>query len=328
MGKTINTWLRQHVTFANLCSSSSLLGVLLGFMQCYDFNKGSFVALVESQEVEPPISRNIIVFMENDSSDLLDIGFFPQIFNPSKYALKDVLLTYNIESKDANVTYTDFYSVHQTGKGKQLTNIDKTLYSKSDMPDPFIHFIMHDNDYASINMKATYRGVDEPFSFEAKIYAKKKELQGYRLFISDEHFFNDAYNYAINDLNLSDKDKIFIYLQSRHSFISFEEMIVENLKGKVLTKKPQAQRGAQYSEPIVKRENEIDLPNIDTKSNIENNTRIAKEKIQEETLDIDATPWYIYVIEVILAILLCLCLIYLFIMIIRYFKMNPKKQTS
>ena len=77
MGKTINTWLRQHVTFANLCSSSSLLGVLLGFMQCYDFNKGSFVALVESQEVEPPISRNIIVFMENDSSDLLDIGFFP-----------------------------------------------------------------------------------------------------------------------------------------------------------------------------------------------------------------------------------------------------------
>lgn len=309
MMKINYSFIRNKFSFANLISVGSFLVGVLSLTQCFDFNEGKFVAILGSEEAESPVSRNIVVFMVGDSIDLQNHKLFPQIYNPSKYSLKDVLLTYKVDSENANISYSDFYSVHKTNKGNQITNNDKTLYPKSDMPNPFLHFYVHDNDLVSINLKATYRGVTDPFSYDAKLLAKKSNIQIDRRFIYDKYIFTEAYYSALNHLNIQNNDKVDVYILSSEHYYLFPNMIVGNLKGKILTMDV-AIRGAMHV-PVDKSNYVYLTP--DLKHDIGNQIQKTKEKLSEETTDNDTTPLYIKVVKSSAIVLLIPCVIFFFL---------------
>jgi len=218
MGATTNKWLKRIFSVTTLTTVLTIVGTCIAIIQYVESNGGSFVAFLNGKEVKPPVKNTILVYLDKDSADLSQIGIFPQISNPSKYSLQDVLLTYKIASENANVSFTDYFSVHRVANGSQVTNNDKTLYAKTDMPEPFYYFVMKDKGEASIDLKATYKGVEQPFTFQADVYARK-------LYRADreqrkKEIFNDAYEFA-NYKNLSDVD---LYILEDDKIESFEDI--------------------------------------------------------------------------------------------------------
>ena len=207
------------------------------------------------------------------------IGLFPLFTNPSKYSLQDVLLTCKVTSDSANISYSDYYSVHQLAQGEEITNNDRTLYAKSDMPAPFNYFILRDKGKATINIRATYRGVDEPFTFQADVYARKiylAEESGRHLAI-----FNDAQSFA-NTV----KGKFDVYVIEDGKIESYEEQTVESLQVEAskISDKEQIQK---------------------TIAQIAEESRFVKSASQENK----HTPWYMYIVGVLLYIIFMIALL-------------------
>jgi hypothetical protein len=284
MGTTTNNWLKRIFSVTTLTTVLTIVGTCIAIIQYVESNGGSFVAFLNGKEVTPPVKNTILVYLDKDSADLSQIGIFPQISNPSKYSLQDVLLTYKIASENANVSFTDYFSVHRVANGSQVTNNDKTLYAKTDMPEPFYYFVMKDKGEASIDLKATYKGVEQPFTFQADVYARK-------LYRADreqrkKEIFNDAYEFA-NYKNLSDVD---LYILEDDKIESFKDISL---------KKP-------YIENTIS----VQPTNIDSNNEIKTIEQVKTDnaKIIKETKENQGTPWYMELVAVILMLITILCL--------------------
>jgi len=275
MGKTINSWLKRIFSVTTLTTIATLVGACIAIIQYVEANGGTFIAFVNNKEVTPPVNRTVLVYLDKDSADLSQIGIFPQITNPSKYALQDVLLTYKIESNSTNVSFTDYFSVHRLAQGDEVTNLDKTLYAKTDMPEPFYYFIMSDRGQALINIRATYKGVEEPFTFQAKVYANK-------LFLNDKEertraIFNDAQHFVTqNNINSVDLYILDSGNVETHENISADKMVIED---------PYDSAGKQITASVSKPIEQI----VSEKKDV---SKSAQEK--------EGTPWYMYIVGAVL----------------------------
>jgi hypothetical protein len=279
MGTTTNNWLKRIFSVTTLTTVLTIVGTCIAIIQYTERNGGTFVAFLNGKEVTPPVKDTILVYLDKDSADLSQIGIFPQISNPSKYSLQDVLLTYKIVSGNANVSFTDYFSVHRVANGSIATNNDKTLYSKTEMPEPFFYFVMKDQGEASIDLKATYKGVDKPFTFQADIYARK-------LYRADrdqrkKDIFSDAYDFAYYK-KLSNVD---LYILEGDKIESFRDVSFE---------KPHTDNATSVRPTKINCNNEIKTIE-QVKANNEEIIRITKEN--------QGTPWYMYIAAISLLVI-------------------------
>lgn len=190
------SWLKT--IFAAL---GSLVGITSGgiaVMEYFEPTDGKFVALVNNHEVAPPVTRNILIYMDKDSVDMNKLWLLPKFSNPTKYAVEDMLITYQVASQNANIAYTADYTMQRVANGEQAKNVDKTLYPRTEQPNAFMQFIMRHGGEANVKIRATYKGVDIPFEFESRILAK-------RLWNADptarkQAVMEDAYQYAFGNL--------------------------------------------------------------------------------------------------------------------------------
>lgn len=144
---------------------------------------GNFCATVNGNEVKSPVNRNCLICFDTDSVDLTGVDIFPQIKNDSRFPLKDVKLTYTIQSESADIDFTNYYEINKSRKIKEAINVDKTIYSYDDAPRPFEQFVMKDEGHAIIDLEATYTGAKNRFLYHSEIYAiKKSKVSAKRLF--------------------------------------------------------------------------------------------------------------------------------------------------
>lgn len=303
MGTTTNNWLKRIFSVTTLTTVLTIVGTCIAIIQYVESNGGSFVAFLNGKEVTPPVKNTILVYLDKDSADLSQIGIFPQISNPSKYSLQDILLTYKIASENTNVSFTDYFSVHRVANGSQVTNNDKTLYAKTDMPEPFYYFVMKDKGEASIDLKATYKGVEQPFTFQADVYARK-------LYRADreqrkKEIFNDAYEFA-NYKNLSDVD---LYILEDDKIESFKDISL---------KKP-------YIENTIS----VQPTNIDSNNEIKTIEQVKtdNEKIIKTAKENQDTPWYMVAIQIILMLISILCGMALLFAVVIFEEEKPNNKT-
>lgn len=283
MKRTANDWLRRIFSVTTLVSISTVVSACIGVIVYVQNNGGDFVAFINSKEVQPPIERNILVYIDKDSADLSQIGLFPHITNPSKYSLQDVLVTYRIDTHSADVAYSDYYSVHRLSTGEQADNIDKTLYSKSDMPEPFYSFVVKDSSYASINIRATYRGVDQPFTYNARVFAIKYSID------SNEDLKRHVFEDAVLFSKRKQRDVTDLYVLKNDSVISLADFSISDASA---------------------RTEEIKSTNQISEDKIEDSISVQKQQ---------SNSWYINVVGCILCLIIFICAIPSFIGIFFYF---------
>ena len=283
MKVTTNDWLSRIFSVTTLVSIATIVSACIAVIGYVQNNGGDFVAFINSKEVQPPIERNILVYIDKDSADLSQIGLFPQITNPSKYSLQDVLVTYRIDTHSAHVAYSDYYSVHRLSRGEQADNIDKTLYSRSDMPEPFYSFVMKDSCSASINIRATYRGVDQPFTYNARIYSKQYSIDKNENF--KKYIYDDAVLFSKrNQLDVSD-----LYVLKNDSIYLLADFSISDASAK---------------------SEEVKSTNQISEDKIENSISVQKQQ---------SNSWYINVVGCILCLIIFICAIPSLIGIFFYF---------
>lgn len=297
MGKIANTWLKRIFSVSTLTTIATVVAACIAIIQYVESNGGAFVAFVNNEEAAPPIKNTILVYLDKDSADLSQIGIFPKITNPSKYSLQDVLLTYKINSKSANISYTDYFSVHRVANGEQVTNNDKTLYAKTDMPEPFYYFIVKNHGEAAIDIRATYKGVDEPFTYQADIFARKLYDADYenrkKAIFEDASHFASTQQFSKVDLIILDNEKVETFRD-----ISLNELS-ENSKPTL----PQVDRSNDITNPEqqVTSDNKPEIKTV-------NEIKAKNEELIKTTKDNQGTPWYMYVVGAIFIILFIISL--------------------
>lgn len=282
-----NKFMKRVISFNGFVTALTVVGTCIGIIDYVEKNGGTFMAIINSKEATPPVKRYALVYLDKDSADLSRLGIFPQITNPSKYSLQDVLLTYKINSYSADVSYTDYYTIHRLAQGEEITNNDKTLYAKTDMPEPFYYFVMKHNGKATINLRATYKGVDEPFTYHAEVYTKKlyveDKLERKRAVFEDAYQFGSQHKVKIIDLYILDKKDV----------ESFENLSVDLLAKEGLTNTGINNKGKSIEQ-------------------IETEINALKTSVQEK----EGTPWYMFVVLLILYIVLTIAaMAYLFLSI-------------
>ena len=284
MGNLATNWLKRIFSVTTITTIATVLAACIAVIEYVERNGGTFMAIVNNKEVKTPIARNILVFLDKDSVDISQIGLFPQITNPSKYALQDVLLNYKITPKLSNVSYSDLYALHSQKEGINATNIDKTLYAKSDMPNPFNYFIMKDKGQASVNLRATYRGVETPFVYTASIYAHKLYVE------NKEERERDVLKSSIQFCQRHNLKEIDIYVIDNENIQLFENISKDSIKVE-LSIIDQAISEAKSVEQL--------------KADI----RDLKEKAQKEA----KTPWYLYLAYIVLMFICFISITFLFV---------------
>lgn len=291
MGNKTNQWLKKIFSVTTLTTIATIVGACIAIVQYVEGNGGTFLAFVNNEEATPPVNKTILVYLDKDSADLSQIGIFPQITNPSKYSLQDVLLNYKIESNSADISYTDYFSVHRLASGFEVTNVDKTLYAKTDMPEPFFYFIMKDNGQANIDIRATYKGVDEPFTFKADVYSKKIYVEDQSL--RRQLIFDDARLFFAN----SQINNVDVFILFNDKVESYENMT----HGRLDTLSHDVGQATSVKE--------IDQINTEKKA-------LSASAQEDETM-----PWYMYV----LVVILCLALLVIFFIGILLCVLNETK---
>lgn len=298
MGQKTNMWLKRIFSVSTLTTVATVVATCIAIIQYVESNGGTFVAFVNNEEAKPPIKKTILVYLDKDSADLSQLGIFPKITNPSKYSLQDVMLTYRIDSKSSNIYYSDYFSIHRVAKGEQVTNIDKTLYAKTDMPEPFYYFIIKDNGEATIDIRATYKGVDDPFAFQADVFARRLNLIDYDK--RKQAIFNDASILASNK-NLNNVD---LYILDNENVETFRDLPLSKM----------SERSAVTQNQIVKQKDAISPAHreiIERNSEVKTVKQIETEK--EETVtaskESQGNPWFMYIVGGILFLVQGICFI-------------------
>ncbi len=260
------TWLKRIFNVTTISTLVAILGVCIPVAEYVEKHGGKFVAFVNNKEAASHINRNVLIYMDQDSVDLSQMGIVPTMTNPTKYPVQDMLLMYEIEARSSKIIYADYYSVHQTVSGTQITNNDKTLYAKSTVPRPFYKFVMYGDGEVSINLQVTYRGVNEPFTYHTFVKANK---------ISDEQLiYKNAYDF----ITANQIDTVDLYIFKDSAFVPLLNYSAEKINKATDT---------------VNDEREI-LPADFQKEN--------DEKIKE-VQEKESVAWYIVVISIVLFIL-------------------------
>ena len=307
MGYLATNWLKRIFSVSTITTIATVLAACIAVIQYVENNGGTFMVIINNKEVNPPISRNILVYLDKDSADLTPLGIFPLITNPSKYTIQDVLLKYKIETYKAEVAYTDFFTIHRLAKGCELTNIDKTLYAKSDMPVPFYNFFIKDSGKASVSIRATYKGVDEPFTFQANVYAKKvlrtDPKERHRAIINDAKKFTSQNHLETVDLYILDKDIV-----ETHESIStdkpMEPQEIKDVKETQSESKPAEKAVSKKGTPVTKDDSRETLYNISENVSTSKPIKQIKEEAQEITKAAQEeyhSPWYMYILGILLS---------------------------
>lgn len=305
MENRVITWLKRIFRVSSLTAIATIIGTSITIIEYVERNDGELVAFVNNTEATSPTNRNILIYMDEDSVDLSQIGILPTMTNPSKYSIQDILLTYKIDVNFTNVSYTDYYSIHRIAKGNQITNNDKTLYAKTTMPEPFYSFVMYDNGDASINLEATYKGIDEPFTYQAYIKTKKISKNDNN---SKSIIYADAYDY----LTTNHIDTIDIFIQENNEVISLINISLNEIK-----------RETQNEAKIDSNEEETSKPKEYTQIQSE------RDNLIKEAQKNYSAPWYMYIAAGVLFIFLFLLLyiiILLFLWIKYDYKTTPKSE--
>lgn len=289
MGNLATNWLKRIFSVTTITTIATVLAACIAVIEFTERNGGSFIAVLNNKEAISPLNRTILVYIDKDSADLTQIGIVPQITNPSKYSLQDVLLKYKVEISDADVSYTDFFSIHRFSRGYEVTNIDKTLYAKSEMPEPFYSFIMKANGQAFIDLWATYKGADEPFIYKAKIYAKNIIIKNKEE--RNNVIFQDAYHFTTqNKINNID-----IIIINGGNVELYEDMISDSLMVS----------GVEKQEAI---SNPMPVEQIEAKN--KDFIRAAKEK--------DDNTWFEILIMILMLLIIGIGFVSVLFLLIKY----------
>lgn len=190
-----------------IAAAATIIGVLLSFVR-----NGTFRATVCGKELKSPANRISIVYIDKDSVDLSSINLFPEISNPSRFALEDVKLTYVIKASGASISYRNDYNIEEPSEGiTEVTNKETTLFPKIYKSGPFRSFIMKENQKATIDLQATYSGVNEPFVYHSVIYTRKASMYWWDC-EKNYDFIYDSYFASVGDsldLYLIDGDDVY-----------------------------------------------------------------------------------------------------------------------
>ena len=263
-----------------ISSIVTIFAFIINFIPYYESNGGKFIAKINGKEVTSPVYRTYLVYMNKDSVDISRFGFFPQITNPSKFKLKDVLLKYTIYSDSTSFSISDYYKVHAFQQNIEVTYEDD-LHNKNTMPRLFRYFVMKDNGQATIEMQATYKGVKEPFLYKSTIYTKKlveKDVIKRQNIIYDDvkRFF------YINNIDTID----LYYIHDVEGDFTYE-----NCADNIVC------RGTSYDGIPVR---EFAIKDNQTVINI--GPTIEKDSNSMTHDEKEGTPWYMYIVGIILGI--------------------------
>ena len=279
-------WLRKIFNIQTLATIIGIVGGCIGVLEYVENNEGTVVALVNNKESSSPTERNVLVYLDQETLDLKQLNLLPQILNPSKYTVKDIYVKYAIKSNNANIDYTDYYTIHRVADKTELDIKDKTLYAQTELPEAFNAIILKNNSSIEISMRTTYQGAEQPYEYEARIAAKKiwhnNDAQ------RKQRILADAYQYASNKaLNFVD-----IYIMKGEfanimTNVSIQQLQAFNTVDTQQTS-PQVQTPAK-TESQAKSVSTIRKESKDTIQNIKNES---------------STPWYVWLIGIILFLIL------------------------
>ncbi|MCH5176179.1 MAG: hypothetical protein J1F40_09850 [Prevotellaceae bacterium] len=280
---------------------------LIAIVQLFMPTDGQFLAILNNKEVVPPITRHLLIYMDKDSVDINPLQLLPQFSNPTKYPVEDLLLTYNVSYQNANVKYTDYYTIHHVANGEEARNLEKTLYPLADQPDAFMAFVMRNQSKADVKIRATYKGVDNPFEYEVSLMAKR--VWNSDSILRAKAVMEDAYMYTATnsidsvDIYVLDGEKVASYTGTSASILQYAHNATSTVAQQNSATPPSSTTTTTKSEPVAETvntaENSQPQPVVKTVSQIKKET---KETIQEAKEEYE-TPWYVTAIQALLAII-------------------------
>lgn len=293
---------------------SGLVGFTASSIGIVEFavpKEGVFLAIVNNTEVEPPVTRNILIYMDKDSVDVGPLRLMPQFSNPTKYPVEDLLLTYNIDCQNANVTCTDYYSLYRAAGGEEVRNMDKTLYPRTEQPDAFMAFVLRNNGNARVKIRATYKGVDNPFEYEVRFLAKRvwdsDSARRARAVIDDAYQHVSASLFDSVDIYVLDNERVLSYTgvtanglrsayNKAHAPVQSTTTTTHPNDANRYTPADKTKTADNEETATVTANDEPSQPVVKTVPQI---AKEAKESVQAAK-DNEGTPWYMYVINVLL----------------------------
>ncbi len=279
-------WLHKIFNIQTISTLAGIIAACIAILEYVEDNEGSIIALVNNKESYTPIERNVLVYLDQETMDLKQLNLLPQILNPSKYAVKDIYVKYAIKSHNANIDYTDYYSIHRVADKTELDIKEKTLYPQTELPEAFNTITLKNNSSIEINLRTTYQGAEQPYEYDARIAAKriwnKNDDQRKKLILAD------AYQYA-----------------STKALKSVDIYIMKGEFANIMTNV-----SLDQLQDLNTATNQLTNPQIQTSTSIETQAKsvstICKEsKDTIQTIkDNTSTPWYVWVIGVVLFLLM------------------------
>lgn len=280
---------------------------LIAIVQLFMPTDGQFLAILNNKEVVPPITRHLLIYMDKDSVDINPLQLLPQFSNPTKYPVEDLLLTYNVSYQNANVKYTDYYTIHHVANGEEARNLEKTLYPLADQPDAFMAFVMRNQSKADVKIRATYKGVDNPFEYEVSLMAKR--VWNSDSILRAKAVMEDAYMYTATnsidsvDIYVLDGEKVASYTGTSASILRYAHNATSTVAQQNSATPPSSTTTTTKSEPVAETvntaENSQPQPVVKTVSQIKKETKETIQEAKEE----NETPWYVSTIQVLLVII-------------------------
>lgn len=284
----------------------------IAILQYFTPTDGEFLAILNNEKVVPPVTRNLLIYMDKDSVDINPLKLMPQFSNPTKYAVEDLLLTYNVDYQNASVRYTDYYTIHSVTNGEEVRNSDKTLYPLTEQPEAFMAFVMKDRSKASVRIRATYKGVDKPFEYEVSMYAKRlwdsDSTRRAREVMEDAYLYTSANSVDSVDIYVLEGEMVASYTGTSASILQYAH---EAASTPQTAQKPTSpQQPSTTARDAVTTSPGVTEPTATVKHNrpqpvVKTVTQITEEvqEVVEEAKEEHGTPWQTSVIKWVLIII-------------------------
>ena len=284
----------------------------IAILQYFTPTDGEFLAILNNEKVVPPVTRNLLIYMDKDSVDINPLKLMPQFSNPTKYAVEDLLLTYNVDYQNASVRYTDYYTIHSVTNGEEVRNSDKTLYPLTEQPEAFMAFVMKDRSKASVRIRATYKGVDKPFEYEVSMYAKRlwdsDSTRRAREVMEDAYLYTSANSVDSVDIYVLEGETVASYTGTSASILQYAH---EAASTPQTAQKPTSpQQPSTTARDAVTTSPGVTEPTATVKHNrpqpvVKTVTQITEEvqEVVEEAKEEHGTPWQTSVIKWVLIII-------------------------
>lgn len=284
----------------------------IAILQYFTPTDGEFLAILNNEKVVPPVTRNLLIYMDKDSVDINPLKLMPQFSNPTKYAVEDLLLTYNVDYQNASVRYTDYYTIHSVTNGEEVRNSDKTLYPLTEQPEAFMAFVMKDRSKASVRIRATYKGVDKPFEYEVSMYAKRlwdsDSTRRAREVMEDAYLYTSANSVDSVDIYVLEGETVASYTGTSASILQYAHEAASTPQTAQKPTSPQqpsttardaVTTSPGVTEPTATVKHSRPQPVVKTVTQIKEEVQEVVEEAKEE----HGTPWQTSVIKWVLIII-------------------------